>query len=432
MNAWQRMADCWLLWALAASAQTAIEVELADPDPNVRVKAARKLGDAAEGFRQLHLFAPLLQDESEEVRAAAVGALINVRAIDAQPLLIEATLDPSPQLQAMAVDGLVHFYVPDYMKSGRFVSLSRFASSLKARFVKPNPVTVSDYIEINPNVIAAIADVLRNGSSEESRANAARALGILRGRDAVDALLDGVRSRNTMIILESVLAIKKILDPAAGSEIVFLLRDLDPEVQEAVIRTVGQLRTREAVPELIVIIENTDKDRIRRQAMIALAKIPGNGQRNLFLRFLTDKDKGMRAAAAEGLARVGHPDDLRVVDHHFSLEKSTSAKLSLAFAAALMGNLVRLDYLVEGLNSKVHRLEARPFLVELSRNTEVLKRLYIPLSTGTVPQRRHLAFVLSRSGTAESLPHLQNLTRDSNNDVASAAIEAMRVLQARL
>lgn len=426
------MAGCCLLVAVAASAQTELESELADPDPNIRARAARKIGNTGQGFRPLDLLAPLLEDESEEVRAAAVGTLINVRSIDAQPLLIEATVDPSPRVQAMAVDGLVHFYVPGYVKSGRLASLSRFAASLRSRFVKPNPLTVADYVQINPNIVGAIADVVRNGASEESKANAARALGILRGGAALDALLDGVRSRNTTIILESVLAIKKILDPAAGPGIVFLLRDLDPEVQEAVIQTVGQLRTREAVPELTVIIENTDKERIRQQAMIALAKIPQNGQRDLFLRYLLHKDKGMRAAAAEGLARIGHPDDLRVVNHQFAREKAMSVKLSLAFASVLMGNLVRLDYLVEGLKSNVHRLEARPFLIEVSRNTEVLTRLYVPLSTGTVPQRRHLAFVLSQSGTAESLPYLENLTRDSNNEVASAAVEAMRVLQARL
>ena len=107
-------------------------------------------------------------------------------------------------------------------------------------------------------------------------------------------------------------------------------------------------------------------------------------------------------------------------------------RLSLAFAGVLLGNPLRLAYLIEGLNSTTRRLEARPFLVELARDPEVLSKLYIPLSTGSVPQRRHLAFVLSQSGTRESVPHLENLTRDAVPEVSSAAVEALRVLRARL
>ena len=71
-------------------------------------------------------------------------------------------------------------------------------------------------------------------------------------------------------------------------------------------------------------------------------------------------------------------------------------------------------------------------LVELARKGPVLSRLYVPLSNGTVSQRRHLAYVLSQSGTEASIPHLEQLTSDRNGAVANAAVEALRVLRARL
>ena len=104
----------------------------------------------------------------------------------------------------------------------------------------------------------------------------------------------------------------------------------------------------------------------------------------------------------------------------------------MAFASVMLGDHVQLARLIEGLNSKVHRLEARPLIVELARDPEVLSKLYVPLATGTPPQRRHLAVVLARSGTSESVPYLESLMDDSNNQVASAAIEALRILRARL
>lgn len=430
---YRRLLGGGLLCAVAAvNAQVDPTQGLAASDPARRARAARSLGDAADGFRHLDSLAPLLKDASEEVRVAAVAALVKIRTVDAQPLLIEATEDASASVQSLAVDGLVEFYSPEYVRSGRLGSVRNYAGTLKGRLAKPNPATVPPYIDVNPQATAAIARLVTAGASIESRANAARALGVLFAGNALDALEEGVRSRNTTIILESVLAIKKIKDPVAGPSLVFLLRDLDPGVQLAVIQTVGQLRTGEAVPELVWVVENDAKTRTRQAALTALAKIADNGQRSLFLRYLADKESGMRAAAAEGLGRLGNPDDLRVLDHHYSLEKSTSAKLSLAFATVQLGNLVRLGFLVEQLNSRLHRLEARPFLVELSRDPTVLERLYLPLSTGTPAQRRHLAAVVAESGTADSLPHLQNLSQDANSEVASAALDAMRVLRARL
>ncbi len=432
MSALQKAVKCLLLVAVAAGAQESWEAGLSDSDPRKRIRATRELAAAENGFRHVALLAPLLQDDSEEVRAAAIVALIRVRSIDAQPLLIGATEDPSPRVQSLAVDGLVDFYMPGYVKLGRVASITSFGSSLRDRFSKPNPVVLAAYVEVNPEVIGAIGEVLRNGRTDECRANAARAIGILQGRGALDALRSGIRSRNSTIILESVLAAKKLRDQSIGPDIVFLLRDLDPKVREAVIVTVGQLRTPEAVPDLVEIIRTSDREQTRVQALVSLAKIPNNGQRDLFLTFLSHSNKSLRAAAAEGVGRLGTDGDERLIDAQLVNEKATSVKLSLAFAAVTLGNLVRLDLLVEGLKSRFHRLEARPFLVEVSRNPEVLKRLYVPLATGSESQRRHLAYVLSQSGDEESLSHLRNLTEDRNDEVAAAAIEAQRVLQARL
>ncbi len=432
MLSWQRIISCSLLAITVASGQEAWEAGLSDPAPGVRARAARQLGDSPSGSQHLARLGPLLQDQVEQVRAAAVAALIKTRSIEAQPLLIEATADLSSRVQSMAVDGLVDFYLPGYANAGAMTSVSSFATSLRTRFSKPSAQAVPAYVAVSPEVIEAIGQVVRQGRSDLARANAARAIGIIRGRDELDALVEGVRSRNTAVILECVLAIKKLQEMSAGPEIVFLLRDLEPVLQEAVIQTVGQLRTPDAVPGLVRIIDETDKGRIRIQALLALAKIPDNGQRELFISYIRHKDDNLRAAAAEGLGRIGTGADLTLLDQLASNEKSLRARLSMAFASVMLGNHVQLARLIEGLNSRVHRLEARPLIVELARDPKVLTQLYVPLATGTPSQRRHLAVVLSRSGTEESVPYLESLTQDSNGEIASTAIEALRVLRARL
>ena len=416
---------------LALGADVPLE-DLRNPNAAARAKAARKLGDRPDGFSYIAALVPLVEDTAAEVRNAAVGALIKFRSAQSIEPLITATRDEIPEIRALAVDGLVDFYYPGYVKFGRLGSIAAFSGRLKGRFSEPNPVVIDPYVTVNPEVIRAIADVAANGGNSDVRANGARALGILRGREGLAALQQGARSRDSKIILESVYAIKKIADTSAGPDIVFLLRDLDEDVQFAVIQTVGQLRTREARPGLVEIIEESDKAKIRREALVALAKIPDPEQRALFLTFMRHKDKFMRAAAAEGLGRIGNPRDADVIAKAFQAESAESARLSLAFAAVHLGNLSLTDYLVDGLNSTIHRLEARPFLVELARKPEVLERLHPKLDSGTAPQRRHLAHVMALSGNAESVRYLQKLAEDPDDKVAVAAIEALKILQARL
>ena len=429
MELGRRIGTCLLLVAITAGAQEEWELGLSDPDPNKRIKAVRKLSTSPDGSRNFELLVPLLQDESEDVRTAAVRALIRLRLNDAQPLLTGATEDPSPQVQALAVDGLVDFYVPGYVQFGR---LSAFTDGLKKRFSSPTPLIVPPYVEVRPEAILAIGAVLRSGRRPEARVKAARAIGILRGHQSLDDLLEGVRSGQSTLIRESVLAMKKLEDPSVGPDIVFLLQDPEPKVREAVIQTVGQLQTETAVPGLARIVETDKQHDLRAEALAALAKIPENDQRKLFLRHHASKSKGMRAAAAEGLGRLNEGDDLELIKSHLSSEESLPVKLALAFAVVMMGDTGAINILVEGLNSTAHRMEARPFLIETSRNPEVLDKLYGPLRSGSGPQRRHLAHVIAASGTEESLPHLRALTHDRNDDVATAAVEALRSLEFRL
>ena len=155
-------------------------------------------------------------------------------------------------------------------------------------------------------------------------------------------------------------------------------------------------------------------------------------QRQLFQRYLRDKDKQLRAAAAEGLGRLGNSEDLQSILDAFSREKSESARLSMAFGAAGLGDMSFLTYLYDGLNSSFHRLEARPFLTELSRDEKILQQLYKPLATGSNDQKKHIAYVISINGNKESMAHLEKLTHDLDTNVAQEAIRALKNLQARL
>ena len=62
---------------------------------------------------------------------------------------------------------------------------------------------------------------------------------------------DAMKSKDSAILYESVIAMQKIGDPSAAPRIRYLLRDLDEKVQIAALETTGILMNKEAVPDLI-------------------------------------------------------------------------------------------------------------------------------------------------------------------------------------
>ena len=420
-----------LLVSLLSAGLPAQVEELKHSNPKRRMKAAQKLGGLGDP-QHIPALCELLKDPVADVRATAVDSIVRVGTHHSLDPLKEATRDSVPGVQIMAVDGLVNFYKIGYVRKGFKASLKNFRRDVRNRFAEPSEVIIEPYLDVSPDVIKAIARVIDGGSSMESRANAARAAGVLRGKDALPELKEALRSKDTILILESVRAIEKIGDLKAGQSLTFLLHDLDEKVHLAVVKAMGQLAVKESIPELVGLIRTSSEKKIRRQALIALAKMPDSGQRSIFLRYLRDKDHQVRAAAAEGIGRTGEKQDLKTILDAFAKERSESTRLSMAFAAVYLGDMSYVRYLVDGLNSLFHRGEARPFLVELSRKPEVLSELYDPLANGTKDQKKELSDVISVSGNRESLPHLEKLTHDADSKVAQAAIRAMRNLQARL
>ena len=123
-------------------------------------------------------------------------------------------------------------------------------------------------------MIAALGKLARGGASMEARANAARAVGILRGKAAVPDLIEAAHSKDTDVIYESLVALQKIRDESAGPQIAFLLHDLDAKVQIAAIETTGLLLNKEAVPDLVDVLNHARDTKVKRAALTAIAMLP--------------------------------------------------------------------------------------------------------------------------------------------------------------
>jgi HEAT repeat protein len=402
---------------------------------DIRPKDVREI--AKPGSSAIPRLQELLKNPSRDVRLEVVKQLTDIGTQRSLDPLIQAAGDNDPEVQMRATDGLVNFYMPGYVQSGIGGSLRRVGTSIKGKFTDVNDQVVEPYVVVRPEVITALGSLARGGGSMDVRANAARAIGILRGRAAIPDLVEAAHSKNSDVIYESLIALEKIRDESAGPRITFLLHDLDPKVQMAAVEATGLLRNSAAVPELTDVFNRARDIKVKRATLTALAMLPAESSRSLYQQYLRDKDDRLRAAAAEGFARLRNPADLPMLEKAWQDEAKTPPRLSLAFAQVMLGKLDMgefspLRYLVNMLNSASYKGEAFPFLVELARDAKVRQELYPPLATGTKDEKIGLSGVLARSGDSASVVELQKLANDPDPEVAKESLKAVRTLQARI
>lgn len=402
-----------------------------------RVKAVRDLGKG--GSEEISRIEPFLTDPDLDVRVEAVKAITDIGTQTSLDPLIKATTDNDAEVQIRATDGLVNFYVPGYVKTGLTAPLRRMGTSIKGRFTETNDQVIDPYIQVRPEVIGALGRLVQAGASMESRANAARATGILRGRQALPELEQALHSKDTPLIYECLVAIQKIRDPSAGASIIFLVHDLDERVQIAAIETTGLLLYRDGINDLRDALDRSKNMKVKRAALTAMAEVPDEQMHGVYIAHLNDKDDGLREGAAEGLARLKNPSDRAVVEMAFSNERKTGPRLSLAFALVSMGKREMgefdpLHYLLDNLNSAGYKGVARPYLTELARDAEIRKALYPALQDPTVTkdEKIGLAQILARSGDRDSIPALETLSRDPDQEVAQEGLRGLKNLRARL
>lgn len=246
--------------------------------------------------------------------------------------------------------------------------------------------------------------------------------------------MQALTAKDGKLIYEVLIAFEKIRDRSVAPKIHYLLRDLDERVQLAALETAGLLMNPESVIPLRDAYERARNERVRRAALNAVALIPDEGSRPLFMAQLDSSDEYLRAAAAEGLARLGKTEDEVALRERFSKEVKMRARLAQAFGAARlgavgMGEFDALRYLVNTLNQKAWKGMAEGYLVELVRVEAVRAALMPVMAQSTKTEKLGLAQVFGRSGSRDLEPALEALAKDVDTEVASEALRNLRSLR---
>jgi HEAT repeat protein len=407
----------------------------AQQDVKQRVRAAHDL--AKQGEDAIPKLLPYVGDIDISVRIEAVKALDEIGGPKTVDPLVKLATDPDPEIEVRATDGLVNVYLPGYLKTGLSGSVQRVGTSIKAKFTGPNDQVIDAYVEVRPEVIAALGKLVRTGAGTDARANAARAIGILRGKAAVPDLIEALHSKDDSVMFESLTALEKIRDPSAAPRIAFLLRDLEEKIQIAALSTTGILLNRDAEPDVRNALQHAKNVKVRRAALTTLAMLGVPADREVLLSYLSDKDDNLRSAACEGLGRIKNIADRSALEKTFRDEHKMSVRLAAAFALVDLGSLDTgefspLLYLVNTLNVRSYQGVALAYLTELSRDLKIRLAIYPMLTRATKDEKIQLCTIFARSGGKDSLPYLETLSVDPDKEVAQEAIRSLRTLRAQL
>ncbi|HEX4771108.1 MAG TPA: HEAT repeat domain-containing protein [Bryobacteraceae bacterium] len=407
-----------------------------DKSTKQQIEEIKKLGKTdSQAIPELTKY---LSDANLDIRAEAVRAIVKIGTDRSLDPLATATQDKDPQIEMLATDGIVNFYFPGYVSNGLLTHpLSRGEKQIKSLFSVRNRQEIPPEITVRPNIQDALAGEVAHGASVDARANAARAAGILHARAAVPALSDALRSRDTVLILESLYALQKIGDPAAGPAAGFLVRDLDEKVQLAALETVGVLRSVPSAPAVHSVLESARNDKVKRAALQAVALFGMPADRALFQQYANEKDVTMRAAAIEGLGRIREPEDTPVLDAAFN-EKDADWRIHLAAAFALVNEgkvdtseFSPLRFLVENLDQAGRGTTAQAYLTELCRRENVRKGVYTVIADASADQKVALCRILAASHAPDVVPVLEQLAKDPNSDVSLTATKSLGIAQGR-
>jgi len=405
-----------------------------DDAAKLKIKGLREY--AKQGSAAIGKIAPYLEDPDVDVRREAVKALVLVGTQRSLEPLTAACSNNDSEVQIRATDGLVNFYLPGYVEHGLSASLKRAGEAISGRWTDNNDDAVEPDTPLRPEIVKALSDLVSGGASLEARANAARALGILRAKTAVPVLCDSLRSKDSRVMYEALVALQKIRDRAAGPKVAFFVRDMDERVKIAAIETSGLLGATDAAPEIRRVLDGKPTKKVRRAALVALAQIPDPANRPLFLSLMQDKDDDARAAAAEGLGRLANPEDRAQLDRAWADEKKTSPRLSLAFALALHGNIDSsnfgpIGFLVNTLTQRSWRGIAQPYLNELALKPTPRKAIIEAVDRAlTKDEKSGIATALGSSASKDALPALERLSKDDDPAVSREALRALRILHA--
>jgi HEAT repeat protein len=384
------------------AAVEALTAAFEDAEPAVRAEIVSALGD----IESPAVITPLLgalRDTSETVQELAVQALRKTRDASVIEPLVGVLLRGTPGVQYYAAQALRELnwsprtlgeQIPFYVAGGDFKRVTMFGSA----------------------AVGALSSVLRGGSHER-RVAAANALGEMGDPSVLQPLIAALKDPEAMVRAAAANGLARVGDPQSSLPLAPLLRDSARNVRVAAVNALGQIGDRNALDPLLKLVNDREWE-VRAALAETFGKLADKRALPAVLGLLNDRDQEVRQNAADALGKVG--DDsvlenlvLAMVDEHIGVRQAASR------AITLVDPYWDRSPLVEAMTGELREATKHRDTGVQTAAAALLRRL-TKHGPRTAPRAGD-----SRKQTDAVLDILTRLTRDSDEDVRLAAVEAL-------
>jgi HEAT repeat protein len=351
-----------------------------------------------------------------------LGSAGYVQAIDPITPLI---LDPEDQVQGAALEAELTFFVTEKLGGGSRIlgvgsSKSRAQQAFEAgpliRTATAAPPLLVD------NLIAAIRDPNPRVSFDAVHAVGFIAEAPLTPKQAA-ALADNLDHYDPIIRAATARVIGRLQVHEAADQLRGAIEDSNGTVRFYAIESLGRLRERRALPQLLDIIQRGKQPVYIQQAYLALGRIAAPDDLATFRQRVVDKDPVVRRASIEALGRLKDQDARNAIEQAFNTDRALEVRLAAAFALQQLGtvqsHMIAANLVVDAVSA-----QARDYLFELGH--DAIPGIESALKVATDSEHRaNLAQLVGYLGTQDDLPIVEPLLKDKDQRVVRAASNAI-------
>ena len=373
-----------------------------DLEPAVRAEIVSALGDI-DSPAVVKPLVSALRDHSEAVQELAVQALRKTGNTSVVEPLVGVLLRGTPGVQYHAAQALralnwmprtLGEQIPFYVASGDFKRVTMFGSA----------------------AVSALSSVLRSGS-DERRVAAANALSEMGDAAVLKPLIGALKDGEAMVRSAAANGLARVGDPQSSLSLIPVLRDPVRNVRVAAVNALGQIADRNSLNALLVMVNDREWE-VRAVLAEALGKLGDKRALPVVLSLLNDRDQEVRQNAADALGRVGDDSVLEnlvmaMVDEHMGVRQAASR--AIIMVDAFWDRSPRVEGMVAELREA---MKHRDTGVQTAA-ANLLRRLTGRTAGGGV------AGLDKRRQSEAVMDILTRLTRDTDEDVRLAAVEAL-------
>jgi HEAT repeat protein len=389
-------AFCLLPWLgfVQATWQDVIR-NLRHPDPAVRLKSTQQLGSAAY-VAAAEAVAALILDPDDRVQAAAIEAELGFFTLERRDSvrILGFGGSRSPAQQAFEAGPLLRTATPAPAVLVDRLTTAMRDENARVRFDAVHALGAIAEPPLPPAQIKALAAELDH-YDPIVRAATARVLARLRATDAADQLLAGLADSNDL-------------------------------VRQFCLEALGVIREGRAVAPIRDLLARGRGD-VPSYALLALARIGQAASLEEFRRRLSDRQPGMRRAAAEGLGRLNDRESIDALKGLATADRAPAVRLAAAFAVDRLGES-QTHVLAAHMILEDEGAQARDYLLEIGRPALAGVRAALDAATDS-RHRRDLVHLAGFIGTRDEISWLETFLQDRDERVRRAAGDAIERLK---